>query len=221
MKGPSLAPKNPYVAANELISTALAELLGLPVLDYCLLELAGSLFFGSAWMHKADFVPQISERLFQQCTNRDLVYRLVAFDVWVGNIDRHARNLVVRRTKTNVSGQYTLNLLLNDHSHCLLPPNLQPDNLAERVVLPVGRHVQLPFLRAAIVDGASLRRAIDAVMGIPDDTLRLLIDQTPSEFLPLLARPVVSRFLIDRRSKLRQIFQVCQRDFANLRGGAL
>src|SRR5262249_12291042 len=128
-KGPSLCPGHRYVAANEFIAASLAGCLGLPVLDFCILEMNGHLFFGSTWMQYTSFAPQISEDLFNRCENRGRVYDLVVFDSWVCNVDRHHENLVVRCAKKRTNGGDHHLMILNDHSHCLVPPGQTPANL--------------------------------------------------------------------------------------------
>lgn len=116
IKGPSLAPDEFYAASNEIICAELGIQLGLPVLDTRLLEMNGELFFGSSWMEKPTYYPQITADLFSKCSNKDRVYDLVVFDTWLYNTDRHAGNLIVRLDKHKINHQ----MLLNDHSRCLV-----------------------------------------------------------------------------------------------------
>src|SRR5207237_936275 len=56
-------------ACNELVAAGLADQLGLPVLDFRVLEMGGVLFFGSSWMQAPTFHPAITEDLFNRTQN--------------------------------------------------------------------------------------------------------------------------------------------------------
>jgi len=142
MKGTSFSPGHPYCAANELVVTRLAETLGLPVLNHAILEMRGELFFGSRWMERPTFYPQIDAQLFQKCGNKDRVYDLAAFDVWVCNRDRHHENLLVRR-KSRPDGTEENWLLLNDHSHCPLAGGEHPSQFPNLTHIPIQHFFRL------------------------------------------------------------------------------
>ena len=71
VKGPTLTPEHPYVAANEIITASLAEQLGLPVLDSRIALLGDTFVFASAYMSEGTFYPDTTESLFNMCSNRD------------------------------------------------------------------------------------------------------------------------------------------------------
>jgi hypothetical protein len=72
VKGPSLVPSHPHVAANEYVAARLGQAIGLPILDFTTVALAGDLFFASALMPPGTFHNQTTEDLFDRCENRDL-----------------------------------------------------------------------------------------------------------------------------------------------------
>lgn len=47
IKGPALTPNHQFVAANELVAARIAGALGLPLLEFCVVELSGKLYFGA------------------------------------------------------------------------------------------------------------------------------------------------------------------------------
>jgi hypothetical protein len=220
-KGPVFSPGHRYVAANELIVACLAGRLGLPVLDFCILEMNGQLFFGSSWMQGPSFAPQINEDLFNRCENRTRVYDLVVFDSWVCNVDRHHENLVVRCAKKKAGGGDHHLMLLNDHSHCLVLPGQTPASLPPLLDTPPGGYVRLGFVQAAVKERAYLKASLEKVGGIQGKVISDAVEAVPEEFLPAGERGAVADFLLQRQSRLRTVFRNGLSCFANLGGGTL
>jgi hypothetical protein len=216
IKGPSLTPNHPYVAANELIAVKLAGLLGLPVLDHQILEMGGQLFFGSTYMQHPSFYPQIDETLFNRCENRERVYDLVVFDNWICNVDRHHENLVVRQGKKPKDGEARHLLLLNDHSHCLIQPGGTPVGLKSLLTSGPSNFIRLPFITAAIKDPKKLETSIERVRALQSDQIRTVIESIPEEFLSQGERPVVEEFLLERKSRMLTLFRTGRGSFPNL-----
>ncbi len=223
IKGPSLLPPDrphPYVAANELITAKMAQLLGLSVLGYTVVEWDGELFFASDYMKASSYYAFITKELLESCLNRDLVYELVAFDTWLCNIDRHQENLVVRRRRTRRGPDQRL-LLLNDHSHCLMVPGLTPARLYELLGTTPAQYLRLDFVRDAIIDPTRLREAIDAIRLMEDGRIRAELQGVPEAFLPRDERPLVEEFLLKRKAGLLAVFKAATWDFPNLQGGVI
>jgi hypothetical protein len=225
IKGPTLNTGLHYAAANELIAASLARLLGLPVLDFCVAEMSGGLYFASSAMPDGTFYPITTEDLFLRCENRERVYALVTFDAWICNGDRHAQNLIVRRvspqSSSGSSGQERLLLLLNDHSHCLMPPNQGPGACAAQTGNPVQNYVSLDFVRTFVRDTQSLRLALDAIEALNADKIAGVIHSTPEALLRVDERQPVLDFLLARRAILRSLFVSGRQAFANLEDGDL
>ncbi len=220
MKGTLFSPRHPYCAPNELIVARLANNLGLPVLDHTILEMYGELFFGSHWMERPTFYPQIDAHLFQNCGNQDRVYDLAAFDVWVCNRDRHAGNLLVRQRKRSDGSEENM-LLLNDHSHCPIYEGEHPSILSTIAALPVQRFFQLDFIRDAIVDGSRFSAAVDAIEHMSDHTISSAVDAAPTQWLTSQEKAAYIQFFVDRRTTLRDRLRNEMAVFANLSGGPL
>lgn len=219
IKGPALTPNHSYVAANELIAATLAGILTLPVLDVCIIEMAGELYFGSAWMQQPTFVPQITSSLFAQCDNRDRVYDILVFDIFVCNVDRHSGNLLVRTT-THARGATRRRLLLmNDHSHCMVLPNESAAVLTGRIMAPPQAYVRLDFARDAIVDPTRLSEAIANIERLTDGQIIGAVQSVPKQFLPSEELGLVMSFLRERRSKLRNIINGNLNVFPQMKGG--
>ncbi len=221
VKGPSLAPDEPYIAVNELISAMAGQGLGLPVLDFAILEMGGELLFGASWMQRGTFDPAITSATLVQCENLDRVYDLVVFDAWLCNEDRHDQNLLVRRRRQSGLPD-RLFLLLNDHSRCLLPPGRTPGQLAALWLgSPPDRFIQLDYVRTQVVDRDALARAVDAVERLDDDTVRSFVRLVPEELLSAAQRTPIEDFLLTRKAELRQVFNAASTRFPALQGARL
>jgi hypothetical protein len=220
VKGPTLNPDHRYGAANEFIAANLADTLGLPVLDYRLLQAGQDFYFGSSLMVNGTYVP-VAADLLQRCSNRERVYDLVAFDTWLCNIDRHEENLLVR-TSARGPGQITPTLLLNDHDRCLVLPGETPAGLMEKLAWDFTMQlVRLPFVRDAIAEARFLRTAIDKVESITDAMVDGVVASLPEALLPRAERASVVAFLKERRDTLRELIRAHRSFFRNLDGGAL
>jgi hypothetical protein len=217
VKGPSLTPAHPTVAANEWIAAQIAMTLGLPVLDCQIVEMNGDLFFGSSYMQKGSWYPAISTDLFKQCENRERAYDLVVFDTWLINPDRHRENLVVRRV---AQPEDRLLLLLNDHSHLLVSPAgpISIGGLMACLDQPPGGFVRLACIKASIVNADRLSKSLDLVEAMDDADLQAIVASTPSELLSSEGQSTYADFLVQRRSKLRDLFKSDLAAFPQLKG---
>lgn len=216
IKGPSLVTGLPTVAANEWCAVKLAEALGLPVLDHRILSMGGELFFASAWMQTPTFYPAADEAVFRRCRNRDVVYELVVFDAWLCNGDRHAGNLLIRAPRQD-SGDHLL--LLNDHSHCMVNPDIPTlERLLASLDVWPGHFVNLAFVRSSIARAGRLDQALRGVESLTDDFIRGVVRSTPAKLLPTDHREGYERFLIERRPRLRPLFRRDRNAFPELVG---
>jgi hypothetical protein len=215
IKGPSFVPEHPTVAANEWIAAQLADALGLPVLDYRIVTMGGSLFFASTWMQKPTFMPAIDAETFQKCENRQRAYGVVVFDCWLVNRDRHSENLIVRTSR-----QGNRLMILNDHSHLLVSPS-EPTKMSElqgSVKAPPAPFVWLPFLRDAITDPSEIRQVLDQIDALSEDFIRSVVSGTPEQLLSTADQAIYADFLVERRACLREVMQTGSAVFPKLEG---
>ncbi|MBI3970636.1 MAG: hypothetical protein HY332_05055 [Chloroflexi bacterium] len=215
-KGPAFSADHWYAATNEYIAYRLADYLGFPILGGRLLQAASDFFFGSDWMPKGTMYDRMDEGLFDRCANKSRVYEIVAFDVWLCNVDRHSRNLIARQ-----SG-HIVTMLMNDHSHCLVAPGEKPEQLAGRIDqwLP-SQIVELPYVRAAITQAHQLSAAIGHIESVSDGLVTAVVASLPVELLPENERSDVVHFIVSRKARLREMFEADRSFFRNLQGGAL
>ena len=216
IKGPTFTPNHRYVAANELIAARIAGTLGLPVLDHCVVEMAGRFYFGSAWMQKPTFYPNTTADNFVKCENQERAYDIVVFDILVCNVDRHGGNLLVRRSK---DGRHLV--LMNDHSHCMVLPGEDASVLVNRVAASPRSYLGLPFIRDAISDINRLRQAVELLTSIGNDDIVRVVNAMPEEFLASADRGLFKEFLQARRDALAGLIGSNLALFPNLNGSTL
>jgi hypothetical protein len=218
IKGPSLAPDNPMVGANELIAVRLAPLLGLPVLGHAVIEWRSDWFFASNWMDKSLFHPALDAALFAECVNKDCVYAMAVFDAWLINKDRHNENLIARRPVRR--NPPVRELLLNDHSHLMVSP-LGPvvvSALDKQLDRPASGFVWLDFVKRAIRSPGRLRDALAVIEGLDDTEVEAVVNSTPDALLSPVDKRAYSDFLNRRRRRLRGVMQKEPSPFPNLKG---
>jgi hypothetical protein len=222
IKGATFVPQHPHVAANEYVAARLGHAIGLPVLDFTVVELAGDLFFASAAMPQGTFHTSTTEDLFQKCENRDRVYDLVVFDAWLRNTDRHHENLLVREIRPRGSPNVRFNLLCNDHSHCLVCPNEQATILAAHLDASPTVHASISYVFNAITDTAQLAAAIDRVNQVPESLVNGVFAEMPAAFIPAAQDGDLMReYLLQRRRRLATVLQTHRAVFPNLDEGQI
>jgi hypothetical protein len=218
VKGPCFTPGHQFVAVNKFISALLADQVGLPVLDSRLIDVNGHLCFGSHYLPRGSFYPHITADLLAQCVNRECVYKMVVFDAWILNTDRHSGNLLVRVSTPRGAQTPEHFLLLNDHSHALVPPGEQCQFLASRIAEPVCTFVHLDFIAAAITSSARLDEALRKIESFTDQMIDATLAVVPMRLWPdVQCRNVIHDFLRQRRDCLRSLFRQAQ-CFPNLEG---
>ncbi|MDW8060021.1 MAG: hypothetical protein RMK01_08100 [Thermomicrobium sp.] len=219
VKGHCFSPEHPFVAVNEYIAASLAEDLGLPALDWRLVDVDGCLCYASTYLVKGSFYPWLTAELLDACENRDYVYDMVAFDAWLCNADRHQGNILVRLAKPSGTKNDQRFLVLNDHSHALLPPGFDCDILPSAVNQPVCNFVQIDFVKERIVSRERLEQAIKKIELLPEDRIVKTVQDSPEELWPdLHCRELILDFLLKRRSLLRSLFDEAS-CFPKLEGG--
>lgn len=132
--------EGPQPLAVELVSTQLAGWFGLPILDHAVIEIdsnedeiplirGGFAESGPAWVTRAVTANPWggSVKELEKVVNANEIGRLVVFDNWLLNQDRHPPDLTARdpnydnvllEVLSNKKNSY-LRVLAMDHTHCL------------------------------------------------------------------------------------------------------
>jgi len=128
--------QGPHALASEFVASSLAKWFGLTVPDFAMLELSADACFdlprgvraqpGPAFVsrHAQGRTWQGSEAELRNLENPTDITRLMVFDTWVRNCDRHPPDLTAR--KPNYANVYLADtdrpgrsrLLAIDHTHC-------------------------------------------------------------------------------------------------------
>ncbi len=221
IKGPSLTPNHPLVAANELIACQIAERLGIPVLHFAILAMGQELFFGSEMMERNTY-DTLTQALYLRCANRSIIYGIVALDVWFVNGDRHENNLLARMV--HQKGQEPrYELLANDHGHCLTLPEQDTRDLLDLINAPLDCRlrrpfVQINFVRDDITDATRMVRVVRQIEAITDQTVDDVIGSVPEVLMSADDRVVYGNFLKGRRNRLGWVFRNGGDLLPNLKG---
>lgn len=212
VKAPHLAGSNPFVGANELIAAELTLALGLPTVEWRLLELGGYVYFGC--QRVTDFAPIFDAAIFSRLNNPDRAYDMVAFDLWMMNIDRHDNNIRARKVQ-NQPDQYLLVMI--DHGHALLPPGRKVAHLPNLTSSVESAFVKSATIRTALSDANSLERAVESIKQLDDEAVRLAVNKVPSDWLSASDRGVVIQLLLQRKWGLTEMANRLKTHLPNLR----
>jgi hypothetical protein len=212
-------PDDPWLEqwANEQIVSELARLLKLPAIEThagFVEEEPGAITLFSHGHKLSEFealrfhLPPLVEAAL----NRDQLGLVVAFDIWLLNVDRHTGNLFV----TVEDGRTLLNLI--DHGHTLLLPREQkkaspaPDDWEEFVVSgaleepdvtnqTLGNYLR-PFVKAE-----EIRAGARTIANLGDDEIASVVDVVPDGFLCGPPPAAMTRLLTHRKEKLSECLE--------------
>lgn len=153
---------NGYYVANEFICNKLAMILGLPVPTGVLVPTASgfpafvSLRFGPANSRPPPVIPQ---HLVED--HPKLSGQVVAFDCWIINADRHARNLAYSRG--NIAPA------VFDHSHALFGPGAGDG--VSHIEDKAGKPVISGCIPPVLDDSSGIYGMADRILSLHSDTI--------------------------------------------------
>lgn len=215
-------PEGPHALACEWLGTRVAELMGIPTLDFAVLTLTdedtpftgGREEPGPAFATRAEdgFPWAGDEATLQNLSNPEDVPKLVVLDTYLRNWDRHSPN-GTRLNKDNVflsqarapEGQFCL--LAMDHSHAISHGRAIGRDLEHIGVIKDERiyglfDAFLPFLTKK-----ATRAAVDAVGNITTAQINDLVAELPRAWeVDATAAQFLRTFLTGRRAYLRETF---------------
>lgn len=216
--------EGPHVLACELVGTLLAELIGLPVFDWVLLDYPGvpeitlskgaKAKAGKVWLTRRveGFPWGGHEDDLKYLANPEDLAKLVLLDQWTRNCDRYRpeprrinRNNVFFMREGAPAGRFIL--VAMDHTHILtcggeLTPRLARIDLV-RDATQFGLFPEfLPHMKRADTE-----RAVTAMNAISSDAIRAVIHSIPSDWqVETPVREALLNFLIQRRDWLGKDF---------------
>ena len=133
--------QGPHYLANELVATQLAGWFGLPTFPFALIQIdtevdeipfirGGKAASGMAFVTQATAGHPWggSAEELEKLVNPEMISRLVLFDTWVRNCDRHPPDLATRKPNydnvfladASEQGEGASRLMAMDHTHCFV-----------------------------------------------------------------------------------------------------
>ncbi len=195
--------QGPHCLACEWVGTQLARWLGLPTFDFALMPIdakedeipfarGGRADSGPAFVAKATpgHVWDGSEDGLKGLVNPPDIPRLVVFDTWTRNCDRHPPDLRTRRPNyDNVfladvgeKGKGQSRLLAIDHTHCFTCGRDLTPNIANVDLVRDPRLYGLFPAFVSRVHQEEVESAVDRLRQLKEDTVVEIIQTVPAEW---------------------------------------
>lgn len=214
-------PEGPHALAREFVGTCLARAFGLPTLNYGLTQIDATVeeiplgngtlaASGTAWVTQSEMghVWGGKEAELELLDNLNDIPRLVLFDTWVRNRDRHAPPEMNR--KPNYGNVFFSSrgcerehyrLLAMDHTHIFSADSAlngritRIDNVLDKKIY--GRFPQF----APYLDAGALERAAEDLQRLDANQIARVIDTVPADWdLVTETREALRDFLVRRAS---------------------
>lgn len=205
-------PEGEHALACDWVGTQLAKWFGLPTLEQAIVEFDGipeiTLFNGSLAAKGPALVTRAIKgdnwsgepRQLAKLVNTDDISRLVVFDTWILNRDRHSAN---RQNRDNVflsAESNQIELLAIDHTHCF---GTSGGELTERVA-HIGNckdsavYGLFPeFKKFLKMDTVS--QAVEQLARIDEATVKRIVADIPGQWhVPEKAKAALVSFLLQR-----------------------
>ena len=132
----------------------------------------------------------------------DLACGIIMFDVWVGNADRHNKNLAFDQAADRVT--------LFDHNNAILQGTNIPAWLAgNKDQLGIGGHC----LKQHIVNVAPMMEWNTRINGVPEFYVRALVSEATKVGLPQEMEAPCAQHLLERRVRLIELLKTHRAEF--------
>jgi hypothetical protein len=205
--------------ANELICNRLAKIIGLPVAETVVTTITGhtgiiSLAKRSNKLGNWNQVMKQRTNAFQTIINPNRLSKTFVFDIWVCNIDRSGKNIIVY----SKGDKYDFYLI--DHELALIGAvryENQPWNSAywDNVIKYTrGYH---PALLKYMKNYDQLASYVRMIESIPSDTIRTVIYSIPPTLLSSSDKRLMEKILLRRKCRLSYITARCVRSLPRSR----
>lgn len=199
------------LAANEMVCNQLAQMVGLPVAKTRATTIGGNTGVLSLAKRRKNLqtwarVMRGTVNPFKVMVRPRLLYKTFVFDVWMNNIDRSAKNIIVYPK----GSKYDFYLI--DHELALLgairyeekPWNSSYWDDVDRYTK--GYH---PALLKYMTDGRKLAVYVREIQSIRPDSIRRVVDGISSELLSTRDKILMKKILLRRQRRLDRIIATC------------
>lgn len=170
--------QHPLLPATEFLCYKLAAACGVPTpLGSLVRTQERSVLFGSRWESSMPTTSPLAQvELYEACS--EALSSMLAFDVFVGNEDRHRKNFLFRRTFED-----RVALVAIDFSRALLIRGFPTDSFP--VAVDSNTRTTINFLkRANLWRGPSATFTVDALRLVTADHLEHWLKEMPEYWLP-------------------------------------
>lgn len=212
----------PYNNANESICSALGRVLGLPIPPHGFVfkpsEPASPMFASLDFNIDLAKLPPLTNPAKLATDLPDITTGLVLFDIWIGNPDRHAKNLNVDFSTTPPR------LFVFDHGHALLgyaggQGVLRLTTLEDRLASTGGsktgqhRHCLLDHLATADY----FEKWIDRIKAVPTFLIQDLCQQAMELGIAPEEARAAERFLLVRQGEFKELIMRNKQEFSGIK----
>ena len=193
-------PEGPHVLASEWVGSQLAELLGIPTLDFAIVQIDAGIELPMTQAGNAKPGPAFVSRLdlglswggggeqLGSVVNKEAINGLVVLDTWIRNRDRFCPGSPPRRNPDNVwlsrTGQTGRRTVLRaiDHTHCFGDGTQLTTALSGISVVQDERLFGLFPEFTPHLDATALRSACEKLALVTKEQLVPLVASIPSEW---------------------------------------
>ena len=216
----------PHALACEWVGTNLAKLLGLQTFEFSIIEIASDdespLASGKLALPGPAFITRPEKGIswggkeaeLDKLANPGDIGRLILFDTWVLNCDRHPPDLKARKAnRDNVflsragapRGRFLIKAI--DHTHCLTSGREISVHLADIENVRDDRIYGLFPEFERFLERREVMRAVSDLCAISRSDIQAIVDTIPSAWeVNAPSRDALIKFLCDRASFLCQVF---------------
>lgn len=200
---------HPFVLANEFVTHQLAQIVGLNVPTGGLRDVRGDTKFFSEYLEGSRRLVELGkDDLKSKLTRWEDLLKILCFDIWVMNHDRHFGNLLVKK-----NGK-AHDLYLIDHDHTLLGKCQDCKRLESihscNAALFVNQFYY-PFLDQIVDSFLLFNESIQSIQRVKDNAIASILGQVPVGLLPNNFRQRIDEVLRERKNSLpKYIVQIFQ-----------
>lgn len=209
-------PEGPHVLACELVATRLAAQFGLPTLESAIISVTeideipflggGQAEPGPAYITKemAGTPWGGGATELKKIVNQDDITRLVVFDTWIRNRDRHSPPGGRKPNLDNVflsvePGDGKLRLIAMDHTHCFSSGSQLTERIADIYLVQDNNVFGLFPEFQDFLDGEVVYASAEWLCHLNRDEVSAIVAEIPGEWdVPVAVRQAMTKLIVDR-----------------------
>lgn len=173
--------ENPFLPHQEWLCTQLGELVGLASPPIRIVSVAGDECFGSRWesgVETQDWWVRADRGEIDFSSFAPTISRMLAYDLFIHNVDRHLTNYIVRRQHTGYA------MLAFDYSQAWLfsgfPPPQLPFNPQTKTMLAIRVMIQI---FGNFINQNEIKYVCDRLRDVKTEAIERIIGEHPNTWL--------------------------------------